>query len=70
VADRVAALSEVEYVVLTAGAVDLLVEVVVEDDESLLRLLNDQIRKIPGVRATETYIYLRIHKETYQWGGS
>ena len=70
VADRVAALREVEYVVLTAGAVDLLVEVAVEDDESLLRLLNDQIRKIPGVRATETYMYLRIHKETYQWGGS
>ncbi len=61
VADRVAALSEVEYVVLTAGALDLLVEVVVEDDESLLRLLNDEIRKIPGVRATETYMYLRIH---------
>ena len=68
VADKVAALGEVEYVVLTAGAFDLLVEVVVENDESLLRLLNDQIRKIPGVRATETYMYLRIHKETYQWG--
>ena len=68
VADAVAALDEVEYVVLTAGGVDLLVEVVVEDDESLLRLLNEQIRKIPGVRATETYMYLRIHKETYQWG--
>jgi len=68
VADRVAALSEVEYVVLTAGGVDLLVEVVVEDDESLLELLNEQIRKIAGVRRTETYMYLRIHKETYQWG--
>ena len=68
VADAVAALSEVEYVVLTAGAFDLLVEVVVEDDESLLELLNEQIRKIPGVRTTETYVYLRIHKETYQWG--
>jgi Lrp/AsnC family transcriptional regulator for asnA, asnC and gidA len=68
VADKVAALSEVEYVVLTAGALDLLVEVVVADDESLLELLNEQIRKIPGVATTETYMYLRIHKETYQWG--
>jgi Lrp/AsnC family transcriptional regulator, regulator for asnA, asnC and gidA len=68
VADKVAALGEVEYVVLTAGALDLLVEVVVADDESLLTLLNEHIRKIPGVRATETYMYLRIHKETYQWG--
>ena len=70
VADSVAALSEVEYVVLTAGAIDLLVEVVVADDESLLELLNEQIRKIPGVRTTETYMYLRIHKETYQWGAT
>lgn len=68
VADAVAALPEVEYVVLTAGSFDLLVEVVVEDDEHLLRLLNEQIRGIDGVRDTETFLYLRIHKETYQWG--
>ncbi len=68
VADAVAALTEVEYVVLTAGAFDLLVEVVVEDDEHLLALLNDSIRSIEGVRDTETFLYLRIHKETYQWG--
>jgi Lrp/AsnC family transcriptional regulator, regulator for asnA, asnC and gidA len=68
VADRLAELAQAEYVVLTAGGVDLLVEVVVEDDESLLALLNERIRKIPGVRRTETYLYLRIHKETYQWG--
>jgi Lrp/AsnC family transcriptional regulator for asnA, asnC and gidA len=68
VAEAVADLTEVEYVVLTAGALDLLLEVVVEDDEHLLELLNEKIRKIEGVRTTETYIYLRIHKESYQWG--
>src|ERR1700722_12402331 len=68
VAEAVADLHEVEYVVLTAGALDMLIEVVVEDDEGLLELLNEKIRKIDGVRTTETYIYLRIHKETYQWG--
>lgn len=68
VADAVAELPEVEYVVLTAGAFDLLVEVVVEDDERLLELLNERIRGIDGVRDTETFLYLRIHKETYQWG--
>ncbi|HXX90883.1 MAG TPA: Lrp/AsnC family transcriptional regulator [Acidimicrobiales bacterium] len=70
VADAVGALAEVEYVVLTAGAFDVLVEVVVEDDESLLEILNEKIRKIPGVQTTETYVYLRIHKETYQWGAA
>ena len=68
VAEAVAELREVEYVVLTAGAFDILVEVVVEDDEGLLELLNQKIRRIEGVRTTETFIYLRIHKETYQWG--
>jgi Lrp/AsnC family transcriptional regulator for asnA, asnC and gidA len=70
VAEAVAELHEVEYVVLTAGALDMLVEVVVEDDEGLLELLNEKIRKIQGVQTTETYIYLRIHKETYQWGAA
>ena len=68
VAEAVAELHEVEYAVLTAGALDMLLEVVVEDDEHLLELLNEKIRKIEGVQTTETYIYLRIHKETYQWG--
>jgi len=68
VADALAAMSEVEYVVLTAGSIDVLAEVVVEDDERLIELLNDKIRVLPGVRGTETTIYLRIHKESYQWG--
>jgi len=70
VAEAAADMHEVEYVVLTAGAFDMLLEVVVEDDEHLLELLNEKIRKIEGVQTTETYIYLRIHKETYQWGAA
>jgi Lrp/AsnC family transcriptional regulator for asnA, asnC and gidA len=68
VADTLAGLDEVVYVVLTAGSVDLLAEVVVGSDEDLLRLLNDHIRSIPGVVSTETSIYLSLRKQTYQWG--
>ena len=68
VADRVAALPEVDYVVLTAGSFDLLLEIVCEDDEHLLRVLNDQIRSVPGVTATETFVYLKLAKQTYTWG--
>jgi Lrp/AsnC family transcriptional regulator, regulator for asnA, asnC and gidA len=68
VADAVAAMPEVVYVVLTAGSFDLLVEVVVRDDEELLELLNHKIRAIGGVHDTQTFMYLRIHKETYAWG--
>jgi len=67
-AAAVAALEEAVYVVLTAGPIDILAEVVVANDEALLTLLNDTIRMIPGVRATETSIYLSLQKQTYQWG--
>jgi len=68
VADELAVLDEVVYVVLTAGPTDLLAEVVVPNDEALFGLLNDRIRKIPGVVSTETSIYLSLRKQTYQWG--
>ena len=68
VADLLAALDEVEYVVVTAGRFDILVEVVCADDEHLLRLLNDGIRTVEGVRDSETLVYLRLVKQTYSWG--
>lgn len=70
VAEEVTLLHEVEYVVLTAGAFDMLIEVVALDDEHLLELLNEKIRNVEGVQTTETFIYLRIHKQTYHWGAS
>jgi Lrp/AsnC family transcriptional regulator for asnA, asnC and gidA len=68
VADRIAEMSEVDYVVITAGSYDLLVETVCEDNEALLRFLADKLRQIEGVRDTETFVYLRMVKQTYQWG--
>jgi|JI9StandDraft_2_1071091.scaffolds.fasta_scaffold126571_3 Lrp/AsnC family transcriptional regulator for asnA, asnC and gidA len=68
VAEKLSKFDEVVYVVLTAGTVDLLAEVVVSNDAALLELLNDRIRQIPGVQSTETSIYLNLYKQTYQWG--
>lgn len=68
VADQLEQIDEVDYLVLTAGSVDLIAEVVVADDESLLDLLNDKIRSVPGVVGTETVMYLALRKQTYQWG--
>jgi Lrp/AsnC family transcriptional regulator for asnA, asnC and gidA len=68
VADALAALDEVDYVVYTSGRFDLLAELVCEDDEHLLTVLNERIRRIPGVTASETFVYLRLHKQTYTWG--
>jgi Lrp/AsnC family transcriptional regulator for asnA, asnC and gidA len=59
---------EIVYVVLTAGSFDILAEAVVVDDDHLLELINERIRKLPGVRRTETFMYLKLKKQTYNWG--
>ena len=67
-ADQLADMAEVDYVVVTAGAFDLLAEVVCEDDEHLLDVINTKMRTLPGVRATETFVYLKLRKQLYNWG--
>ncbi len=67
-ADLISELDEVDYVVVTSGPYDLLVEAVCESDEHLLELLSSKIRVIPGVESTETFMYLRLVKQTYSWG--
>jgi len=67
VADAIAALREVDYVVITAGSFDLLVEAVCESDDTLLELIS-AIRSVDSVLSTETFMYLRLRKQTYSWG--
>ena len=68
VADELAEMAEIDYVVVTAGSFDLLAEIVCESDEQLLEVLSTRIRTLPGVRTTETFVYLRLRKQTYSWG--
>jgi len=68
VADALAAMDEVDYVVITAGSFDILVELVVEDDHHLLEVLSTRIRSLPGVASTESFMYLSLRKQTYSWG--
>ncbi len=68
VSDQLVEIEEIDYVVLCAGSFDILIEVVCEDDDRLLGLLNDRVRSIPGVRSTETFVYLKLAKQTYAWG--
>jgi Lrp/AsnC family transcriptional regulator, regulator for asnA, asnC and gidA len=68
IADQIAKIDEIDYVVVTAGSCDIIAEVVVEDDAHLLRLTNTRIRTIEGVTKTETFLYLKLVKQTYNWG--
>jgi Lrp/AsnC family transcriptional regulator for asnA, asnC and gidA len=67
VADALAAFEEVDYVVISAGSLDLLVEVVCTDDSQLLDTVS-RIRAVEGVESTETFVYLGLRKQTYAWG--
>lgn len=68
IADALAELQAVDYVVLSAGTFDVLVEVVCENDDDLLELLNTEIRALPGVVSTDTFVYLKLRKQFYNWG--
>lgn len=68
IATKLAEIPEVDYLVITAGSWDILAEVVVEDDEHLLQLVNRRIRAIDGVDRTESFLYLKLTKQTYNWG--
>ncbi len=68
IAEALTSMPEVVYVIVTAGSFDLMVEVVCESDDHLLELLSKRIRSLAGVRSTETFVYLKLHKQTYSWG--
>ena len=67
VASQLAEMEEIDYVVITAGSFDVLAEVVCEDDDHLLEILS-RVRAVPYVTSTETFVYLKLRKQTYSWG--
>src|SRR5881392_3463694 len=67
VADEIARWPEADYVVVTAGQFDLVVEVVASDRRELLALTN-RMRGLDGVVSTETFFYLEMWKQLYDWG--
>lgn len=67
VADHLAAMEEIDYVVITAGSFDILIELVCESDDQMLEMLN-RIRAVPTVTSTESFVYLKLRKQTYTWG--
>ena len=68
IAVSIAAIPEIDYVVIASGGFDLILEVVCEDTDHLMTLVNDVLRAIPGVRSAEVFTYLDLVKQTYSWG--
>ncbi|GAA4283927.1 Lrp/AsnC family transcriptional regulator [Brevibacterium daeguense] len=67
-AEAIGEFGEVDYLVITAGSFDIIAEVICESDADLFELINDRLRRVPGVSTTETFMYLSLHKQKYNWG--
>ena len=68
VAAQLEEMDELDYIVITTGRFDVLAEVVAESDDELLDIVSDRIGALDGVASTETFVYLKLQKQTYAWG--
>lgn len=65
VAEKIAALDEVVYLIIVSGAYDMLAEIVCRDQAHLLQFLAESLYRIEGVKESESFIHLKIQKEIY-----
>jgi Lrp/AsnC family transcriptional regulator for asnA, asnC and gidA len=68
VADELTKLEAIDYIVITTGRFDILAELIAASDEELLDIVSLQINAIDGVLTTESFVYLKLTKQTYAWG--
>jgi Lrp/AsnC family transcriptional regulator for asnA, asnC and gidA len=68
VAAELGTMEELDYIVITTGRFDILAEMVAESDDDLLDIVSRRMSAISGVVTTETFVYLRLVKQTYAWG--
>jgi Lrp/AsnC family transcriptional regulator for asnA, asnC and gidA len=68
VAEAIAQLPEVSYLIQAAGEFDLFAEVYCKDRDHFVSFLNDRLQKIPGVTRTQSFLILKMHKLSYRWG--
>lgn len=65
IADRIAELPEVVYLIVVSGQYDLLAEVFCRDPQELLKFITEKLYTIEGVRKVESFLHLKIVKEIY-----
>ena len=67
IADTLGKIEAIDFIVLTGGKFDIILELVAESDDQFIDL-TDTIRSIPGVVGSETLVYLSTRKQAYSWG--
>ena len=67
VAEQLLPLNEVVYVGYVTGRFDLIVEILLRDEESMLAFLSQRLGDFPGIAAIETFHILRADKINFDW---
>jgi Lrp/AsnC family transcriptional regulator for asnA, asnC and gidA len=60
-ARRISSLAAIAYLAVTAGRFDILAEAICVDQEDLLRLLDQEVRPLPGVARVEAFLHLNLY---------
>jgi Lrp/AsnC family transcriptional regulator for asnA, asnC and gidA len=64
VADILAEYEQITFLTICAGSYDIMIEVVYQNTNSLLQLIQ-KIRSLPGVKNTDSFVYLKTPKSLY-----
>jgi Lrp/AsnC family transcriptional regulator, regulator for asnA, asnC and gidA len=67
IADALAEIDEIDFIVLVGGSYDILLEVVAESDEAFLGMIQ-RIRATVGEAVIRVHPYLKTTKQDYAWG--
>ena len=65
--DAICRIPEAVYVIECTGQYDVLVEIVAQDGDDLLRVMQEEIRKVPDVTEVDSFVGLRIAKGTFRY---
>jgi DNA-binding Lrp family transcriptional regulator len=60
-AEEFSRLSYVTYVAICTGSLDMFVEIICRTPQEMLEVLDEEVRRLPGVQSLEVFQYLDLH---------
>ena len=67
IADTLRSMNEVTFAAFLTGSFDVMIQVVVQSQDALVKFLTQRIARIDGVRSTETFVMPWIIKPVTSW---
>jgi Lrp/AsnC family transcriptional regulator for asnA, asnC and gidA len=67
IAEVINQLDEVTFAAFLTGSFDVMIQVVVQSQEALVRFLTDKVARVDGVRSSETFVMPWVIKPITSW---